>query len=200
MFLVGCLHNAPPHQGSLHPHSSGVVAGGSTEEERLSDYVQRHRHEMVRLTQEPYHVSWAGAELCGRPYVIARSPHGEHWIHIHISPKGANVMRTGIGTYPEGTVILKQKFLDAAATKTEFFTGMRKREPGYNPAFGDWEFFVMEARGWLVTARGRIESCMDCHSKYKATDFVSRRCVTPLRTRSDESMDNFARSSPSSPD
>ena len=81
---------------------------------------------------------------------------------------------TGKGTYPEGTVILKQKYLDEKASKTEFFTGMLKREEGYNPDAGDWEFFMLNASGTMVTANGRIESCVECHQKYAATDFVAR--------------------------
>ena len=82
---------------------------------------------------------------------------------------------SGKGKYPKGTIILKQKFTDEAAKNTEFYTGMRKRQAGYNPEAGDWEFFTLNRSGHTVTARGKIESCMDCHTKYKATDFVSRR-------------------------
>ena len=69
---------------------------------------------------------------------------------------------------------MKEKYLDEKATKTEFFTGMLKREEGYNPEAGDWEFFMLDAPGKMVMARGRIESCVECHQKYAATDFVAR--------------------------
>jgi hypothetical protein len=137
-----------------------------------------HRKEMARVTAKPYRVNWAGSPLCARPNSIPHSPHGEHWIHVFVSPGGTNAMTTGKGTYPVGTVILKQKFLDAGGTNTDFYTGMRKRERGYNPELGDWEFFTLDRGGYMVTARGKIESCMDCHTKYKTTDFVSRRYLT----------------------
>jgi hypothetical protein len=91
---------------------------------------------------------------------------------------GREPLMSGRGIYPEGTVILKQKFSDADGTKSDFYTGMRKREAGYNPTAGDWEFFTLDPEREMVISRGRIESCMDCHIKYKATDFVSRRYLT----------------------
>jgi hypothetical protein len=158
--------------------SLGASPRQISEDEKIWDYLGRHRPEMIRITQKPYRVNWAGAPLCIRPNSIPHSPHGEHWIHVFVSPSGTNTMLTGTGTYPVGTFILKQKFLDAVGTNTEFYTGMRKRERDYNPELGDWEFFTMNRSGSMVTARGKIESCMDCHTKYKSTDFVSRRYLT----------------------
>ena len=152
--------------------------GTLPEDEKIWDYLIHHDKEMVRVTTSPYRVSWAGTPLCNRPNVIPHSPHGEHWINVFVSPSGTNAMTTGKGTYPVGTLILKQKFSDASGTNTEFYTGMRKREQGYNPDLGDWEFFTLDRGGYTVTARGKIESCMDCHAKFKATDFVSRRYLT----------------------
>jgi Cytochrome P460 len=144
------------------------------EDEKIWDYMMHHRKEMVRVTEQPFHVLWFGASLCQRPNTIPHTPHGEHWIHVFISPNGVDVMKSGKGVYPEGTIILKEKFKDEAGEKTEFFTGMRKSERGYNPESGDWEYFTLDARGDTVTARGKIESCMDCHAKFRKTDFVAR--------------------------
>ena len=148
------------------------------EDEKIWDYLMQHRKEMSRVTTKPYRVNWVGADLCARPNSIPHSPHGEHWIHVFVSPDGTNAMATGKGTYPEGAMILKQKFHDVTGTNTDFYTGMRKRERGYNPDWGDWEFFTLDASGHTVTARGKIESCLDCHEKYKGTDFVTRRYLT----------------------
>jgi hypothetical protein len=103
------------------------------------------------------------------------TPHDEFWIHVFINPEAADIIKSGKGVYPEGTIILKQKFLDAEAKQTEFYTGMRKREKDYNPRYGDWEFFTLDQAGTKVTARGKIDSCMDCHANWKETDFVSRK-------------------------
>ncbi len=145
------------------------------EDKKIWDYLRNHRKEMIRVTRNPYHVTRVGPLDCSRPNVFPHSPHGEHWIDVFTSPNAAPMMTTGKGVYPEGAMILKQKYLDAAGYNTEFYTGMRKRERGYNPELGDWEFFMLDSNGDTVIARGKIESCMDCHRKYEATDFVSRR-------------------------
>ncbi len=87
-------------------------------------------------------------------------------------------MRSGKDQYPVGTIILKEKKLDANnEASTELFTGMLKREQGYNPECGDWEFFVVNGDGRRVLARGRIDSCVECHQAYVKSDFVVREYV-----------------------
>lgn len=155
------------------------------EDERIIDDLSRRLPQFTRVTRNPYRVEWEGAPLCVRPHHVPHTPHGGHWIHVFVSPEGTNAMISGTGSYPTGTIILKRKFADAQGKQPEFFTGMRKREKGYNPEMADWEFFILDAPATHVLARGRIESCMDCHTKYSATDFVSRRYLTtpPLPPR-----------------
>jgi hypothetical protein len=52
---------------------------------------------------------------------------------------------------------------------------MIKREKGYNPECGDWEFFTLTADATKMTARGRLQSCMDCHVEYSESDFVTKK-------------------------
>ncbi|HSH16054.1 MAG TPA: cytochrome P460 family protein [Verrucomicrobiae bacterium] len=113
------------------------------------------------------------------PFHEPHQPHDDFWIHVFINPEAADIIKSGKGIYPEGTIILKQKFLDAGAKQTEFYTGMRKREKYYNPDYGDWEFFTLDSTATKVTARGKIDSCMDCHANWKETDFVSRKYLRP---------------------
>ena len=144
------------------------------EREKVWARITWGREGLVRVTAKAFKVEWYGIWACRLPSVQEHTPHGMHWIDVFVTPGGTNAMMTGTGTYPEGTVILKQKYSDEKATKTEFFTGMLKREQGFNPDAGDWEFFMLDAPGNMVTARGRIESCVECHQKYAATDFVAR--------------------------
>jgi len=155
-----------------------------SEDEKISEYLTHHRAEMIRITAKPHPVVSAISLQCRLltpPTSFPHNPHGEHWIHVFVSPKATNIMTSGQGKYPLGTTILKQKFTDPAGEKTEFYTGMRNREAGYNPECGDWEFFTLDQRGSKVTARGKIESCMDCHAKYKQTDFVARSYLAGQR-------------------
>ncbi len=132
--------------------------------------------ELVRVTKSPFRIESSLFVLCV-PNIrsVPNNPHGDRWIDVYVTDGGRRAMSSGKGTYPEGTVILKQKYTDPAGTKTELFTGMLKREKGYNAQVGDWEFFALNSDATAITASGRIESCIDCHRPYKNTDFVSRR-------------------------
>ncbi|RYD85172.1 MAG: hypothetical protein EOP84_03325 [Verrucomicrobiaceae bacterium] len=96
-------------------------------------------------------------------------------IHIYVTREGEAAFRTPEAKFPVGTIVLKQKFSSPEAKEAEFYTGMRKREKGYNPDCGDWEFFTMNADRRAFTAQGRIDSCMDCHRTYAKTDFITKR-------------------------
>jgi hypothetical protein len=150
------------------------------EDEEIWGYLHgyRTRNDLSQVTPKPFHVAWAGSPLCARPNAVLHSPHGEHWIHVFASSGARGPLTTGKGSYPVGAVILKQKFLDAKGTKTDFYTGMRKREKGYHPGGGDWEYFMLDSQRSMVLARGKIDSCVGCHDQYRSTDFVSRRYLT----------------------
>jgi len=155
-----------------------------TEEDRLlTDHITKNRDKLVRVTDEARHVPNLSTSVCDAPEGLLFTPHEEFWIHVFINPEAADIIKSGKGVYPEGTIILKQKFLDATAKQTEFYTGMRKREKDYNPAYGDWEFFTLDKTGTKVTARGKIDSCMDCHANFKEPDFVSRKYLKKLPTK-----------------
>jgi hypothetical protein len=131
---------------------------------------------LVRITAEPFHVEAADLALCRGP-IGPSDPH-DGWIHVYVTQRGQQVMQTGKGVYPSGTIILKQKLSDAAGKKAEYFTGMVKRAKGYDPETGDWEFFVMNSEATVARPPLNVQSCVDCHAPFRATDFVSRRYLT----------------------
>jgi len=94
--------------------------------------------------------------------------------HVYVSPEGKGAMVSGKGTYPRGAVIVKSKLTREKNGDPVLFTTMRKREAGYDPRHGDWEYAVLDGRSKRVLARGRIESCISCHRKYASTDYVTR--------------------------
>ena len=77
-------------------------------------------------------------------------------------------------TFPRGSIIVKEKLAKADSASPELLTVMRKRESGYNPGTGDWEFLVLDGTGTRIQARGKLQSCQSCHAQWKATDYVSR--------------------------
>jgi hypothetical protein len=140
---------------------------------------------LVRVTARPVHIPGRSAVPCA-PVWEALSPVGPHadrWIDVYVTRSGSAAMTNGRGTYPKSTMILKRKYRDQDGKTTELFTGMLKREKGYNPEAGDWQFFVLDSRGEEVTEFGRLVSCMNCHAAFKNSDFVSRKYVAALTAR-----------------
>lgn len=130
--------------------------------------------ELVRVTERPFDVVDPGVGKCApASRALVHDPHAGYSIDVYVTEAGYGTMSSGKGVYPPGTIILKQKFRGAAARGVDFFTGMWKREKGYNAECGDWEFFVADAAA-KVKSSGKLRSCIDCHAPFTSTDFVSR--------------------------
>ena len=84
------------------------------------------------------------------------------------------MMRETKPKFPQGSIIVKEKLLDESGGKVELLTAMIKREPGFYPASGDWEYLVLDGEGATVEARGKLENCQSCHSTKKETDYLFR--------------------------
>jgi hypothetical protein len=154
-------------------------------------FVAAREKTLVRITELPFTMDVQLALRCDLPRPNDRpenNPHRGHQAHIYVTPGGEETLRSGNGTYPVGTLIVKEKFPGphaenrdpVKAKKTdrkpqpELFTVMLKREAGYHPECGDWEFMLVTGDLQNVAARGKIDSCVACHQEYKQTDYVSR--------------------------
>jgi len=148
---------------------------GETPADALLITFTQERTNAVRITKNPVRMDRLAASLCAAaPVKPPGDPHYSKYAHVYVSAKGAPVMQATSGVFPEGTIILKEKFNDQEGKHTELFTGMVKREPGYNAECGDWEFFILPADGKKIFSRGKLQNCMDCHVEYKASDFVTK--------------------------
>lgn len=84
--------------------------------------------------------------------------------------------------FPQGSIVVKEKLTTSKSTTPELLTVMVKREPGYNPNSGDWEYMVFDGSGKRVQARGKLENCQSCHMSDQDTDYVSRAYL-PIEVR-----------------
>lgn len=75
--------------------------------------------------------------------------------------------------FPVGSIIVKEKWKSLDDDAPQLKTVMRKRDAGYNPDCGDWEFAGFESDGALVE-QGRLVNCMRCHTERPNTDYVFR--------------------------
>ncbi|MGC4007281.1 MAG: cytochrome P460 family protein [Pirellulales bacterium] len=177
--------------GEREPDSKAQVSSN-----RLLEMTADRAKALIRVTDKPHDADLLTMLGCRAPLpreTPALNPHLDHVVHVYVTSAGERTLRDGHGEYPVGTVILKEKLPGAhrddvkrkAAAKSapELFTGMLKREKGYHPECGDWEFFVVDGAAKQMQARGRIDSCVECHKDYKDTDFVTRTYLRQNKTK-----------------
>jgi len=83
------------------------------------------------------------------------------------------------GKFPEGSLIVKEK-TSCDDGRTRGFTAMLKREKGYFPECGDWEFFTVDGAATKIVERGKLARCSSCHEDFQG-DFASKNYVKPAQ-------------------
>jgi hypothetical protein len=58
---------------------------------------------------------------------------------------------------------------------------MLKREQGYFPETGDWEFFTVDAAADKIAERGKLANCAACHQDYADKDYVTKVYAAPVQ-------------------
>jgi len=109
------------------------------------------------------------------PHIDMSAERGQRFVTVYVNPIASHEMLSAKKPhFPKGSLIIKEKMLTATSPTPELLTVMRKREKGFNPAGGDWEYFVLDGTGKRVQSQGRLAACMSCHATWKDTDYVSR--------------------------
>jgi hypothetical protein len=142
------------------------------------------------VTDKPYPVDAPFAAMCAispspesekrRREELAKThgPHAVHAISVRVSPTGRSefMARTPV---PVGTVVVKEKLADE---KVVAVGTMTKREPGYDPDHGDWEYGYRELKPDAPpAAAGKIDSCIACHRIASQKDYLYRPYLKPAR-------------------
>ena len=150
----------------------------------IADLATDYR-QLQLVTPEPIQVNPEFALLCvgaSQAHVdAARKTHGPHAhtsIRIYMDASAAKAFEAGSTPYPVGAVIVKEKLLLSYRTGPGQSTpgdrsgvgGMVKRDAGFDPEHGDWEYFYFEDPKQVES--GAIASCVDCHASAKAKDHV----------------------------
>ena len=136
----------------------------------------------TKVNDEPYHMNPAVAILCGIPTrqelesERKKNPHAESYITVYVNNAGKEAMfAKEARTFPVGSIIVKRKIANSIeSSEPLLYTLMRKREAGYNPSLGDWEFVVVAANGKEIQGIGKLENCQSCHRQKRDSDFVFR--------------------------
>lgn len=161
--------------------SSAAIAAAPADAELL-EYI-KGRSTLQRVT--PMQVDMA-AEVVSRCNIdaVARenhveNPHVKAKFHTYANASAALPIFDPWGKFPAGALLLKEKFSDAGTT--QLFTGMWKREAGYFPEVGDWEFFTADGTASKIVERGKLPRCAGCHEKWVKGDHVSRDYILPAQ-------------------
>lgn len=93
------------------------------------------------------------------------------FIKVYVSPEGENAMYAS-EAFPEGTVLVKEKY-PTKTSPVSLRTYIRKREKGFNPKCGDWEFGTLDQSS-VIQESGKISKCMACHANQKKLDYTFR--------------------------
>lgn len=113
------------------------------------------------------------------------NPHRRKYFTVYVNATGQQaMMREQRPKFPAGSVIVKEKLLTKDGTAPELLTVMVKREPGYSPDSGDWEYRVYNGQGTKVQGAGKLEKCQSCHALNKQTDYVFRSYLPPTVQKS----------------
>jgi hypothetical protein len=107
-----------------------------------------------------------------------RKVHGPHYqaaIVVRVSPVGREDFMAG-RLVPVGTVVVKEKHWNERSDTPSAVAVMIKREPGYDPEHGDWEYGYEERSQTEKrrVVRGKLDSCIDCHSNARERDYLFR--------------------------
>lgn len=112
-------------------------------------------------------------------------PAAGSFISVYVNDAGRQAMtESRMPKFPVGSVIVKEKHPTKDDNAPELLTVMIKREKGFNPTSGDWEYLVTDGPAKQVKGRGKLANCMGCHEKMKEADFVFRQYL-PEKARAD---------------
>jgi hypothetical protein len=105
----------------------------------------------------------------------SQNPHRRRFFVVYVNETGRAAMMSQLKpAFPEGSIIVKEKLQAPDSTSPEMLTVMAKREKGFNPESGDWEYMVVSGASAKIEGRGKLANCQSCHVLRGETDYVFR--------------------------
>ena len=156
-------------------------AGGAPSDIPDIDAIMRGYHSYTPQTEMPEPVSAYIFGLCRLPTLpeqeFADSEHGggrylRDWAN---DPAVSGIARRGAPVFAPGAIIVKEKHV-ATPTNSGFELAalgfMIKREPGFAPDHGDWDYAYWEQELGVITSAEQSSYCAGCHAGAAETDHV----------------------------
>jgi hypothetical protein len=128
---------------------------------------------------EPVAISAYIFGLCRLPTLpereFAESEHGrERYLQDWANPQAeAGIARRGTPPFGPGSVIVKEKYVPSGTGRDLVAIAMMiKREPGFAPTQGDWDYAYYEPDLGVIQTKEQSAYCSSCHAGAAPTDFV----------------------------
>lgn len=174
--LLGCSSTA------FVKHQSSVP--GPFDQTVLREQVLKYKS-WTTVNPEPAKLDALRASDCADAGNPPDTPHKDKYIRVYVNEVGQEAMlRTKEPKFPVGSIVIKEKLPEQKSQAPEFFTIMVKREAGYDPGSGDWQYLIMDSAQTRIEKPSDIESCQTCHAAWaKNSDFISRVYLTPEQRR-----------------
>jgi hypothetical protein len=105
-------------------------------------------------------------------------PSIDHMLSIVVRTRAdlAGVYDEGPYPFPEGALLVKEQYRDGGCMDLAEYAVMKKRESGYDPNGGDWQWYRLDERQHVVES-GKIARCVGCHRACGAAR--DRACTDP---------------------
>lgn len=120
-------------------------------------------------------ITMPGAEMPPPREKTRTNPHekgNQTFARVFANERALPEMTKDAPEFPAGSIIVREKLLRENDPTPEVVTVMIKREKGFSPKSGDWEFFVLEGALGKVEKRETAGSCAKCHTQAGKTDWV----------------------------
>ena len=91
---------------------------------------------------------------------------------VFVNELASKSIKTQSKPFPEGSIIVREKPSKSGDKDPEVLAVMIKRESGFNPDGGDWQFLLINGPRTKVKLNQKTGQCLDCHSTQAKTDYV----------------------------
>ncbi|HSU40522.1 MAG TPA: cytochrome P460 family protein, partial [Polyangiaceae bacterium] len=169
-----------PAAGSSSTSDGGEAGahGADLDDTTLLEQARRSYAAWQKRTEDPQPISAQIFALCRGPTQaeedFVASEHGDRlYLLDWIDPGAAAVFAAASsGPFPVGATIVKEKLvLESGGYVLHALGLMLKREPGFDPAHGDWQFGYWNAADGMIAGAAENAHCGNCHAG-SSTDFV----------------------------
>lgn len=146
---------------------SPIVSSTSDSQENDLESILAEYQNWVRVTPQPLIIPswlWGMCDIPAGQAARLASPHSDRYSNVYVNEAGAiSMAQAGERLFPEGSIIVKEKLLQADDSQAVAIGIMIKREDGYNPEGGGWEYAYWEGEGSIQRGMEQVRHCQDCH-------------------------------------